>query len=216
MVRKSVFVAGILALAMSVSPCFCAKKMSLVERGLSLASLMSEKAGCEEYVKIFIGSKSELMEEYIKEIASADVSKPTAVYKISGDFSAFAGVFRPLFGWSDEISPRIKKELADSVFSSLPKIWTSSKANAAGIAAVSLLASSAVFVSRELDENCVYVYTFPNAYPVSVSFVRGDDNAVFASAAFVLDRDFPESLGKMLGVAKENGASPGIRLDKIK
>lgn len=215
MVRKSVFVAGILALAMSVSPCFCAKKISLVERGLSLASLMSEKAGCEEYVKIFIGSKSELMEEYIKDIASADVSRPSAVYKISGDFSAFASVFQPMLGSSDGISPRIKKELADNVFSSLPKIWTSSKSNATGIAVVSILSSSSVFVSKELNENCVYVYTFPNAYPVSVSFVRGDDNAVFASASFVLDRDFPESLKELFDEAKQAGADFGIRLEKI-
>lgn len=45
--------------------------------------------------------------------------------------------------------------------------------------------------------SCIYVFTFEEAYPVAVTFECGEDNAVFATATFLLDRHFPKSLEDM-------------------
>ena len=64
-------------------------KKTLVEQGLYLASLMKEKASCDSYFAEASLKDDDDLFATLSEFSSDDVSKPTAVYKISGNFTEF-------------------------------------------------------------------------------------------------------------------------------
>ena len=79
-----------------------------------------------------------------------------------------------------------------------------------------MLASGLVFDSDELKEDCIYIYTFKDAYPVAVSFKRGEGKACSAAALFIMDKDFPNSLREMFEKFNEGfGMEMGMKLEKI-
>ncbi|MBQ5400061.1 MAG: hypothetical protein IIU15_02365, partial [Treponema sp.] len=82
--------------------------------------------------------------------------------------------------------------------------------NSLEMAAPSVLSASSNFDSDEIDSDCIYIFTFSDSYPVAVSFQRGEGRSVYASASFVLDRDFPKSLEAM----QELGFD--VQLEKVK
>ena len=67
--------------------------------------------------------------------------------------------------------------------------------NAAGgamlLAASSICTASKTFVCQELTENAIYLYTYGDGVPAAVSFLRGEDGSVSATASFLLDESFP-------------------------
>jgi hypothetical protein len=72
-----------------------------------------------------------------------------------------------------------------------------------------------VFVCNDLKEDCMYIFSFGEAYPVAVSFLCGEDGAVFAKASLVLDEDFMSSLEEMLSeISPESGIK--MKLEKIR
>lgn len=172
-----------------------AKPKTLVEQGLSLISLMREKAENKNLIKMYFGSNDEVS-NIVQEIAQQDFSKPSAVYRLSGDFSFLFSLMTMEFDTADmQFSSELKEEVAKRFLSS---IWTASKAGEYQLAASSLLTCTKVFVSKELSQDCIFVYEFPDAYPVAVCFLRGEDNAVLAQSSFVIDKDFIKSLQEFL------------------
>jgi len=175
-----------------------AKPKTLVEQGLSLISLMREKAENKNLIKMYFGSNDEVS-NIVQEIAQQDFSKPSAVYRLSGDFTTLFSLMTIAFDTADmQFSSELKEEVAKRFLSSIPSIWTASKAGEYQLAAASLLTCTKVFVSKELSQDCIFVYEFPDAYPVAVCFLRGEDNAVMAQSSFVIDKDFIKSLQDFL------------------
>lgn len=191
------------------------RQATLYEQGLSLAALMKEKAESSDYRAIVLGDNVGL-DAMVRELGAGDVSKPTAVYRLSGDFSFFGSMMLSSVSRGENISPSIKREIAARLLSSFAMMWTGMKASATAAAAVSVLQSQSVFVCDELSENCAYVYTFQEGYPVAVSFIKGDGGAVLANASYVVDEDFIPSLGEMLDDAKKEEMDMGLRLEKIR
>ena len=191
------------------------RQATLYEQGLSLAALMKKKAESSDYRAIVLGANGDL-DEKVRELGAGDGSKPTAAYRLSGDFSFFGSMMLSSVSRGENISPSIKREIAARLLSSFAMMWTGMKASATAAAAVSVLQSQSVFVSDELSENCAYVYTFQEGYPVAVSFIKGDGGAVLADASYVVDEDFIPSLGEMLDDAKKEGMDMGLRLEKIR
>ena len=174
-----------------------AKPKTLVEQGLSLISLMREKAENKNFVLFYSGNDE--VSNIVQEIAQQDFSKPSAVYRLSGDFSFLFSLMTMEFDTADmQFSSELKEEVAKRFLSSIPSIWTASKAGEYQLAASSLLTCTKVFVSKELSQDCIFVYEFPDAYPVAVCFLRGEDNAVMAQSSFVIDKDFIKSLQDFL------------------
>jgi hypothetical protein len=95
------------------------------------------------------------------------------------------------------------------VFLSFASLWNS-RNGVNDMALSSVLVSGLVFDSDELKEDCIYIFTFKDAYPVTVSFKRGEGKACSASAIFIMDKDFPNNLIQML-----EGFNVGIKLEKI-
>ena len=175
-----------------------AKPKTLVEQGLSLISLMREKAENKNLIKMYFGSNDEVS-NIVQEIAQQDFSKPSAVYRLSGDFSFLFSLMTMEFDTADmQFSSELKEEVAKRFLSSIPSIWSAKTAGATPLAASSLLSCTKAFVSKELSQDCIFVYEFPDAYPVAVCFLRGEDNAVLAQSSFVIDKDFIKSLQDFL------------------
>ena len=200
------------------------KEKTLVEQGLSLIELMKEKANNEAYIGMLIGSSANsFFFEKIKELGSGDISNLACVYCLSGDYSDFvlsylSGIEElgmPNFGTDgslkDSFSPELWNDLKRKVFFALPSIWNLyAGANSLEMAAPSVLSASSNFDSDEIDSDCIYIFTFSDSYPVAVSFQRGEGRSVYATASFVLDKDFPKSLESM----QELGFD--VQLEKVK
>lgn len=173
------------------------RQKTLVEQGLSLISLTGEKAADENFARIFSGDEE--VGGVVREIASQNFSKPSAVYRLGGDFSAcFSLLSGALRSEGVEFSPALEDDLAKRFLASFPSMWNARKAGAESLAAASVLGCTKAFVSKELSEDCVFVYEFNGSYPVAVCFLRGEDNAVMATSTVVLDRNFIESLKESL------------------
>ena len=175
-----------------------AKPKTLVEQGLSLISLMREKAENKNLIKMYFGSNDEVS-NIVQEIAQQDFSKPSAVYRLSGDFSFLFSLMTIEFDTADmQFSSELKEEVARQFLSSMPSMWNAKTTGAYPLAASSLLTCTKVFDSKELSKDCIFVYEFPDSYPVAVCFLRGEDNAVMAQSTVVIDKDFLKSLQELL------------------
>ena len=200
------------------------KEKTLVEQGLSLISLMKEKANNEAYIGMLIGSSANsVFYDKIKELGSGDISNLACVYCLSGDYSDFvlkylSGIEElgmPYFGTDpsikDSFSPELWNDLKRKVFFALPSIWNLyAGANSLEMAAPGVLSASSNFDSDEIDSDCIYIFTFSDSYPVAVSFQRGEGRSVYATASYILDKAFPKSLESM----QELGFD--VQLEKVK
>lgn len=192
------------------------KEKTLMEQGLSLIDLMLEKASCDAYIEMFL-SDSFNVKENAKKIKDGDYSKPTAVYRLVKDSSSSVIQFMADMVDYDlsVLTPRIREEMEGQVFLSFASLWNS-RNGVNDMALTSMLASGLVFDSDELKEDCIYIYTFKDAYPVAVSFKRGEGRACSAAALFIMDKDFPNSLREMFEKFNEGfGMEMGMKLEKI-
>ena len=190
------------------------RQATLYEHGLSLAALMREKAESSDYRAIVLGANGDL-DEKVRELGAGDVSKPTAVYRLSGDFFFLVDMMGAEVSESVNLSSALKRDIAERLISGFAVMWTGKMTGELSVAAASVLQSQSTFVSDELSENCAYIYTFAEGYPVAVSFTKGDGGAVLANASYVVDEDFIPSLGEMLDDAKNEEMDMGLRLEKI-
>ena len=215
--KKALLAITIVFCAMTVfaKPKAKGQKTTLLEQGLSLAALMREKANSSDYRAILLGANGDL-DEKVRELGAGDVSKPTAVYRLSGDFFYLVDMMGLEVSESVNLSPALKRDIAERLISGFAVMWTGKMTGALSVAAASVLQSQSTFVSDELSENCAYIYTFAEGYPVAVSFTKGDGGAVLANASYVVDDDFPASLEAMLDAIAEESGRNVLRLEKVK
>lgn len=214
--KKALLAITIVFCAMTVfaKPKAKGQKATLLEQGLSLAALMREKANSSDYRAILLGANGDL-DEKVCELGAGDVSKPTAVYRLSGDFFFLVDMMGLEVSESVNLSPALKRDIAERLISGFAVMWTGKMTGALSVAAASVLQTQSTFVSDELSENCAYIYTFAEGYPVAVSFTKGDGGAVLANASYVVDEDFPASLEAMLDAIAEESGRNVLRLEKI-
>lgn len=185
---------------------------SLIQQSLSLISLMNEKASSENYVSFLYGGSDELFST-IKEIKIPDNNEDYQVYKIGGDFSNFLNAMLSSLGGSFDtgsFSPQIKKDINQRFLSGFASMWNGKTAGPTALAAASILQSEKVFVSKELKEDCVYIFSFKDSYPIAVSFLQGEDNAIKADACYIFDKNFVSTFTKFIAEM-----DLGIRFEKI-
>ncbi|MBO4385651.1 MAG: hypothetical protein J5817_01415 [Treponema sp.] len=193
------------------------KPKTLIEHGLSLISLMKEKAGNQSFLNLMSNGNDGIAEK-MKEIASGNVSKSSAVYCMSGDFYNF-GTFlfnrMDLSGtWKnpeeDFYSAPLKEEMNKRFVSAIPASWNA-RVGSTELAVASLLQSEKAFVSKELKSDCIYIFEFQDTYPVAVCFMLYDNNAVLAKSSYIFDRDYVPQLKEVL-----EKFGKGIKLEQIK
>ncbi|MBP5443874.1 MAG: hypothetical protein J6Y60_11615 [Treponema sp.] len=186
------------------------KEKTLMERGLSLIDFMLEKASSDAYMEMFMNTELGWKENANK-IKAGDYSKPTAVYRLVKNSSTSVIQFMADMVDYDlsVFTPRLKEDMENQMFFGFASLWNM-RCGIYDVALSGTLSSGSVFDSDELKEDCIYIYTYKDAYPVAVSFKRGEGKACSASAIFIMDKDFPNNLIQML-----EGFNVGIKLEKI-
>lgn len=170
----------------------CKEHKTFIIQGLSLISLMKEKAMNDDYSRL-LGRNDEFIAK-LHELCAGDMSKIHDVIRLSGVFDMFSLSEERLL----QFSPMLKRELEILLLKSFTANW-SNKAEMDKIAAASFIASERTFVSSELKEDCIYIFGFEDdsLYPVAVGFMRGEGNSVSAFSTFVLSKDFVTDVFKL-------------------
>ena len=170
----------------------CEEHKTFIIQGLSLISLMKEKAMNDDYSRL-LGINDEFIAK-LHELCAGDMSKIHDVIRLSGVFDMFSLSEERLL----QFSPMLKRELEILLLKSFTANW-SNKAEMDKIAAASFIASERTFVSSELKEDCIYIFGFEDdsLYPVAVGFMRGEGNSVSAFSTFVLSKDFVTDVFKL-------------------
>jgi len=157
---------------------------TFIEQGLSLISLMKEKADNDVYARL-LGTSEDVIAK-IHALRDSDVSKVYGIVRVSGVFDIY-GLDETL---TNQLSPALKRDIEILLLKSFSGNW-SKNADKDEIDAASIIASEKTFVCPELKEDCIYIFSFDDRkYPVAVSFVRGEGDSVTACAYFVLNKQF--------------------------
>ncbi len=153
---------------------------SLYERGLDMIALMQEMAASDEYIALM--SSSEEFKDVLSTAAQGDVSHPQAVYRIKvlgNSFFDLAGA--DIDGLSEALRDNLESKLNAAIFTQI-----NAQGGSMALAAASICTVGATFVSDELTEDVVYLYTFEDAAPAAVTFGKGEGGAVSATGMFIL------------------------------
>ncbi len=160
------------------------KEVSLYERGLEAISIMKEMAGNDEFISLFTVDAE--LRSILQEAGQGDFSQPAAVYRIRFPKAAFLSSLLD-FAETDleNLSPSLEESLKSKAFSS---VFTQINARFGGnnaLAASSICIAERIFVYDGMKENEIYLYTYENAVPVAVTFLKGENGAVSATGRFV-------------------------------
>ena len=168
----------LICLAVAILLCIglvaCGGQKSLYDRGLEVIDLISEKMNNKDYIKM-LGSETILnaVSEYLD---GATFTNPTAVYELTMDVDKMLSMYEVSL---DGMSDTLKREVRSSLLQSLSNQFNSSLGSEA-IAASSIL-SSGISFKGSIEKDTIYIYEFENAYPVIVTFIKGNDGVVGAS-----------------------------------
>ena len=205
-------IATSLILLLTLSGCGTQKidGKSLREHGMDIVKIMEEMVKNADYGKL-TGGDNNTLEENRVQLATGDYAAPAAVYGMS--LPSFQSILT-LVGESEEsynFSEALNTQLDNKSASVLVNQLNSMKGVSA-LAGTSLYTAGKVFVSNELTENTIYLYTFQNGYPIAVVFTVGEDHAVTAQGTFLLWEDIDQgSLETLQNLLKTFGISDTLR-----
>ncbi len=159
----------------------------LYDKGLEVADLVFERAECPQFVELVFGNNSEIIKLYEKDINKVSKSDVKACYEISVNIDDFINVYYE--SGSNDIHETVMNYFLDQFYVQLFGSLINGSKNSYILALSSVLQGSSIFDSESLTDNKMYLYIFKNSYPILVSFRKGDDNAVLASAMFIFEDD---------------------------
>ena len=151
---------------------------------MEVVSLLAEMSKSEEYISLLSGSTE--IRSILGEVSKGNYTQPKAVYRISIPESAALNLMElDISGLSETLQENIKSKVSSMIFSQI-----NAMGGATTLAASSVCTAEKTFVSDELEEDQIYLYTFSNAVPATVTFTRGEDGTVAATGTFLLYEDF--------------------------
>ena len=166
---------------------------SLEVRGMQIVSMLEEIAESEEYLSIY-SADPELL-DIIDSFAEGDRSDPKTIYRITLSEESV----KALCGTDvlTSLSPKLREFLEGRVQASVINI-ANARGGSTALAATSICTAGRTFVSDEITDDTIYLYTFEDAVPVAVAFTVGEGNTVTASGTFLiadeLNTDSPETV----------------------
>lgn len=156
---------------------------SLYEHGTEMIALLDEMINNDDYRELY--SNSEDILEVARQIGQGDYSEVYAVYKLTLP-KDLSGVFAVMNGMNfNTMSEALQNNVEDRVYQSLANIVNAQR-GVAYLATASTFTVEKTFVNTEITENCAYLYTFENGFPVLITFITGEDNTVAANGIFVM------------------------------
>lgn len=162
------------------------KDKSIYEHGMDIVSMLAELTNSNEYVQAFSGSEEIL--NVIKDIGAGDYTAPQTVYRITLDMDNVlkTNEMLDLDHASEALITNLKNRVLASIITGI-----NSRGGVTNLAATSVCTTGKTFVSNEIHEEMIYLYTYSDAVPVAVSFTLGEDNTVSASGSFLLYDEIP-------------------------
>lgn len=158
---------------------------SLYAQGLEVVQLMNEMIQSEEYINAIA---TDSLKPTIQELADGNYSKPKAVYSIYASDKEIAELieFKEFDNISDNLKSFVSSKLCNALISQINSIG-----GVDDIAVASICSAGKTFVNEKADGNIIYLYTYDNAVPIAVTFIKGDDNSVSANGVFLMYDNFP-------------------------
>ncbi len=159
---------------------------SLYAQGLEIIQLMSEMTRSEECLDLFYTGNGKVL-SVVQDISTGDYTTPKTVYAISTtEIESLATVG---LNNLDNVSEGLKSYITRKALGSLVT-QINSYSGVEILAATSVCTVGKTFVNENTNEDVIYLYTFDNAVPVAVTFIVGEDNAISASGAFIMNDKF--------------------------
>lgn len=176
------------------------------QQGLELIALMEEMANSEAYMQTY--SQSLDLQQILEPVRTGDYGQPQAVYRITLSQAGIQSLSQAV--GMDSMSDKLRSYMEERIQAAI-----ATEINAAGGAMLLAASSICTFVCQELTENAIYLYTYGDGAPAAVSFLRGEDGSVSATASFLLDESFPaddpealEAYFQAVGAQVEKLATP--------
>lgn len=157
---------------------------TLYTQGLEMVYLIEEMAKSDTYIAMFSGNPQ--IAEKLKDVQDGNYTKTKAVYSIdfkSNSFESIMGILSEIANFdnlSDDLKNVIKSKLKSSFATQINAL-----SGAEVVAASAICTATKTFVCEELKDDIIYLYTYENALPVMVTFIKGEDEAVLANATFL-------------------------------
>lgn len=159
-----------------------AAEQSLYERGLGLASEIYECAASKELLDIMMSDYG--WETIQSEDEAVKKSEPTACYELHPDYESFILSVTEEEDWYKSLPSGVRKRIEQGLFSSVFN-YNMNVRGVPHLALSSALTATALFDSTELQADTTYLYVFKTSYPVLVTFIKGEGNAILANASLV-------------------------------
>lgn len=182
------FLTALLLSALLLASCGtpAAEDRSLYEHGLDVVALIDEMVNNEDYVRVYSGSDDIL--NVTRTIAEGDYSSPKNVYKVTIP-DTIINALSEADSLSDA-SPELLDYLRQKTLASIP-IQITSTEGVNFLAAASICTAGKTFLSDEVPEYMIYLYTYENAVPIAVTFGRDANvpGVVSATGTFLSHSD---------------------------
>ena len=182
----AVFTCGLLLSAgVCMSQAEGAGEDTLYEKGKEIAELVIDAVRSEDYVNLY--SASEDVSNLLKEVGTAEWAEPEAVYEVTVSDAFYktldeAGALNNL---SEELAKIVKSKLFTSMVYQI-----SGYSSSVELAAASVCSAGKTFLTPEITENNICIYTYDDGKPIAVTFILGDDGTVSANGIIILNDDF--------------------------
>ncbi len=164
------------------------RERSLREQGLEIIALMAEMARSDRYMAAY--TQDTALQELVASAASGEYTAPDRVYAITLPQGVLDALVSSM--GMEGLSPELLEYTQARCCAVIPTQLNAAE-GASVLAASSLCTAGKTFVSTELSESTIYLYTFPEGLPVLVTFTPGEGGAVSASGTFLFRQglDFP-------------------------
>lgn len=195
---KRIYICALILLMSLFAMTACGKKddKSLYEHGLDLVDTIVEAAEVEEYWEA-MGIRGENFLEQIENITNGKYKEPKKVYALTISHDGLSNMLEEMDLDVDELSEDLQNLIGNRIFASL-----ANQVNAQGgsetLVVSSVLNATKTFVCDKLESNCMYIYLYKKGTPVSVTFIKGEDGSVSASATFLMAETVAEDLEEAL------------------
>lgn len=197
---KKIYICALILLTSLFAMTACGKKddKSLYEHGLDLADTIVEAAEVEEYWEA-MGIRGENFLEQIENITSGKYKEPKKVYALTISHDGLSNMLEEMDLDVDELSEDLQNLIGNRMFGSLAN-QVNAQSGSESLVVSSVLNATKTFVCDKLESNCMYIYLYKKGTPISVTFIKGEDGSVSATATFLM----AESLGEDLEEALED------------
>ncbi len=156
----------------------------LYEQGLKLADTMQELCSNESYIKSVAGGVEELTSK-IAELSNGNYENSTAVYQVSVEQSVMEAYLTLMGLDTKNLSDNLKNSIINKSYGSIINILNS-KSGVTSLAVSGVITANSTFVCNALQSPTIYIYQYPDSYPVCISFIPGEDGAVSANSSYIL------------------------------